>query len=61
MSVVIIVGGTGRLRADIDNANSAASTHNWTGAQIDWMADYFNACADEIEKRIQSFNAGNPP
>lgn len=61
MSVVIIVGGTGRLRNDIDAANQAASAHSWTAAQIDWMANYFNACADEIEKKTTSFNAGNPP
>lgn len=61
MSVVIIVGGTGRLRTAIDNANQNASDHSWTQAQIDWMAAKFNADADEIEKRILSFNAGNPP
>jgi len=61
MSVVIIIGGTGRLRTDIDNANQAASAHSWTTAQKDWMAAYFAECADEIEKRILSFNAGNPP
>ena len=61
MSVVIIVGGTGRLRTAIDSANQNASAHNWTQAQIDWMAAKFNGDADEIEKRITSFNAGNPP
>jgi hypothetical protein len=61
MSVVIIIGGTGRLRTAIDNSNTAASTYHWTQAQIDWMAAKFNADADDIEKRIASFNAGNPP
>lgn len=61
MSVVIIVGGTGRLRTAIDNANQDASAHSWTQAQIDWMASKFNADADEIEKKVASFNAGNPP
>lgn len=61
MSVIIIVGGTGRLKNDVDQANANASSHSWTAAQIAWMADYFNACADEIEKRTLSFNAGNPP
>ena len=61
MSVVIIVGGTGRLRTAIDSANQNASAHNWTQAQIDWMAAKFNGDADEIEKKTASFNAGNPP
>lgn len=61
MSVVIIVGGTGRLKNDVDQANSNASAHSWTAAQIASMADYFNECANEIEKRTLAFNAGNPP
>lgn len=61
MSVVIIVGGTGRLKTDIDNANAAASANNWTSAQREAMAGYFAACSAEIEKRTLSYNAGNPP
>lgn len=61
MSVVIIIGGTGRLKTATDSANQNASSHNWTQAQIDWMAAKFNAYADDIEKHTASFNAGNPP
>ena len=61
MSVVIIIGGSGGLKNSVDQANQAASQHSWTQAQIDWMAAKFGADQKEIDAKVTSFNAGNPP
>jgi len=61
MSVVIIIGGSGGLKNAVDQANQAASQHNWTQAQIDWMAAKFASCQKDIDSKVISFNAGNPP
>lgn len=56
MSVVIIIGGSGRARAAIDNSNQDASSKPWTQAQKDTMAQKFNDFADDIEQMRASFN-----
>ena len=56
MSTVIIIGGTGRLRAAIDAANQDASQYNWTQAEKDSMADLFNSFADQINVKIADYN-----
>jgi len=61
MAVVIIIGGSGGLKNAVDQANQAASQNNWTQAQIDWMAGKFAAYQKEIDAKVASFNAGNPP
>jgi hypothetical protein len=47
MSVIIIIGGSGRARAAIDAMNQTASTNHWTQAQKDNAAAILNAFADE--------------
>jgi hypothetical protein len=54
MSVVIIIGGTGRLKSDIDAANQAASQNNWTQPQKDYLAGKFAEWSKAIEAQIQS-------
>lgn len=61
MSVVIIINGSGGARTAIDNANQAASTYSWTQAQIDAMAATFQSFTSDVQKKILSYNAGNPP
>lgn len=60
MATTIIIGSGGAHNA-ITDANSAAGAHNWTQAQTDWMSAYFGTFSAEVQKRILSFNAGNPP
>ena len=60
MATSIIIGSGGVHNA-VTDANSAAGVHSWTQAQLDWMAAYFAAFTNEVQKRITSFNAGNPP
>ncbi len=54
MSVVIIVGGTGRLKNTIDKVNQQASANNWTQAQIDWMAQKFSDWADACQSQCDN-------
>lgn len=56
MSVVIIIGGSGRAKAAVDSANQDASSKPWTRAQKDTMAQKFNDFADDIEQMRASFN-----
>lgn len=56
MSTVVIIGGTGRLRSAIDNANNDASVYNWTQAEKDEMAAMFNSFADQIDAKRGDFN-----
>jgi hypothetical protein len=56
----IIIGSGGAHNA-IQDANTAAGAHSWTQAQMDWMAGQFQSFANDVQKRITSFNAGNPP
>lgn len=56
MSVIIIIGGAGRARAAIDNANQDASVHNWTQSEKDQMAAIFNAFADQVDAKRAEFN-----
>lgn len=56
MSVIIIIGGSGRARAAIDNANHDASVHSWTQAEKDEMAALFNSFADSVDAKRAEFN-----
>lgn len=49
MSTVIIIAGTGRARAAIENANSTASQNGWTQAQKDNAAAMLNDFADALD------------
>lgn len=49
MSTIIIIGGSGRLRAAIEAMNSAASQQNWTQAQKTNAATLLNSAADDVE------------
>jgi len=60
MSTVIIGGSSGAHNA-ITDANSAATVHSWTQAQMDAMASKFTSFTNDVQKTILSFNAGNPP
>lgn len=56
MSVIVIIGGSGRLKSAIDNANHDASVHNWTQAEKDEMAALFNSFADSVDAKRAEFN-----
>lgn len=60
MATSIIIGSGGAHNA-ITDANSAASAHSWTQAQMDAMAAKFAAFTSDVQKSILSYNAGNPP
>ena len=54
MAVVIIIGGSGRLKNEVDKANQVASVNHWTQAQIDFMAAKFSALSDAIESQCNN-------
>lgn len=56
MSTVVIIGGSGRLKSAVDNANHDASVYNWTQAEKDEMAAMFNSFADQIDAKRGDFN-----
>lgn len=60
MATTIIIGSGGAHNA-ITDANSAAGAHSWTQAQLDDMSADFQRFAADTQKKITSFNAGNPP
>jgi len=54
MSVIIIIGGTGRARAAIEAMNQTASQDSWTQAQKNNAATILNDFADQIENFTKS-------
>lgn len=56
MSTVIIIGGSGRAHAAIDNANSDASTYNWTQTEKDEMTAMFDNFAKNVDAKRAQFN-----
>lgn len=60
MAVVIIIGGSGRAKQAIENANQDASAHNWTQAQKDALAQKFNDFADAVDHDRNEYNKANP-
>ena len=52
--MIIIIGGSGRLKNEIDKANQAASVNNWTQAQIDFMAAKFATLCDQIDSQCSN-------
>lgn len=49
MSTIIIIGGSGRLRAAIEAMNQTCSTDHWTTAQKNNAATLLNSLADQTE------------
>lgn len=54
----VIIGGSSRAHAAIDSANSDSTSHNWTQAQKDAMAQKFNDFADDVEQMRATYNKG---
>lgn len=54
MSVVIIIGGTGRLKSLIDKSNQLAGENAWTQAQINALAAKFEAWADACQSQCDN-------